>query len=342
MSHRLDVDVQVRRGQFRLAARFAAPLNGVTVVFGPSGAGKSMLLMALAGLLRLEGGGIVMGDQTLDDVATGVRTPPHLRGVGVVFQGARLFPHLSVRGNLEYAARRASTSASRLSMADALGHFDLRPLLDRSVRDLSGGEKNRVALARALLSGPDLLLLDEPFAALDGARRAAYLATLRQLNETLGLPMIVVTHQIDDAVSVADHLVALQNGEVAVVGPTHEATAAPQFQAILDLRDAGAAVAATGFSRKGGESADSPNAGGIWLRADHVLIASERPRGLSARNVWEGRVESIVTEASGASLIRIRTTSGLLLSRVTPQAVGDLGLKSGASVWAIVKAHAVG
>lgn len=334
MSATLDADVCVTRGAFALAARFAAPLDAITVVFGPSGAGKSMLLSALAGLAPLDAGRIALADRVLDDVDAGVRTPAHQRGVGLVFQDVRLFPHLTVRGNLDYAARRAPTA--RLGFDDAVAHFELAALLDRAVRNLSGGEKNRVALARAFLSAPDLLLLDEPFAALDGVRRAAFLDTLRTLHAQFQLPMIVVTHQIDDAAFLADHIVALQGGQVVAAGPIAVASAEPAFQTLLNTHDVGAAVPAAALASAGGR-----RSGALWLRADHVLLAAQEPRGLSARNIWEGRIGGVEVETSGARLVTIATDAGPLLARVTAQAVDELGLAPGVRAWAIVKAHAV-
>jgi len=324
----LAADLRVTRGAFALEAQFSVPLDGVSVLFGPSGAGKSVLLSALAGLVRAERGRVSLAGRALDDVAA------HERGVGLVFQDARLFPHLSVRGNLTFAQKRAPTR--RLSLEDAAARFDIAALLDRPVRNLSGGEKGRVALARALLAAPDLLLLDEPFAALDGARRYAFLAALREMHETFALPMLVVTHQIDDAAMLGDTLIALQGGRVIGCGALREVSATPAFQALLDARDVGAALPASVLNVAGGA-----RSGSIWVRADHVLIATEAPRALSARNVWPGRVATLTREPTGAIRVQIETAAGAVLSRVTAGAARELGLTVGSPVWAIVKAHAL-
>lgn len=334
MTGLLDADFRVRRGVFQLSARFLAPLNEITALFGPSGAGKSMTLSVLAGLQKLESGRITLADRVLDDVAADIKTPPHLRGIGLVFQDARLFPHLSVRGNLDYAVRRAAGQRKLLTLDEAAAQFDFTALLDRPVRNLSGGERSRVALARALLSSPDLLLLDEPFAALDGVRRTAFLGTLRAIHERFALPMIVVTHQIDDAAAMADHLVALQDGVVVGQGALSDICAKPEIQGLLDPKDIGAALPAATLSLAG-----AARGGAIWLRADHVLLASEQPRGLSARNIWPGRVRSIATEASGSVTVQVDVDAGQVLSRVTPQAAQELGLVEGAQIWVVVKAH---
>lgn len=321
----LFVDAKLRRGAFRLDARFEAPLSGVTALFGPSGAGKSILLSAIAGLKRLESGRIALGPRVLDDAS--LHVPPHQRGVGVVFQDARLFPHLDVRGNLAFALDRTPPERRRLSLEDAAAYFDIAALLDRPTRNLSGGEKGRVALARALLAAPDLLLLDEPFAALDGARRRAFLETLRRMHKAFALPMVVVTHQIEDAAALADHLVALQDGRVVASGPFADIATVPEVQRLLDRRDIGAAV------RLGEEA--------YWVRADHVLLASARPVGLSARHVWPAEVRSLVTEDARSVLLCLQAEIGTLYARVTAEAAAELALQVGKQVWAVVKVHAL-
>lgn len=336
MNGLLHADIQLRRGAFRLAAQFAAPLSGVTALFGPSGAGKSLLLSALAGLQKLDSGRIALADRVLDDVSRDIRTPAHLRGVGLVFQDARLFPHLSVRGNLDYALHRAAGLKPLLSLDEAAARFDFTALLDRPVRNLSGGERSRVALARALLSAPDLLLLDEPFAALDGARRVVFLSALRDLHETYGLPILFVTHQIDDVAALADHIVGLRDGAVVGQGALADVSTAPFVQGLLDRRDAGAAIPASAFAHT-----EERRSNAVWVRADHVLLASMRPQGLSARNIWEGRVRIIKPETSGSLLVQIDAPQASLFSRITPQAAADLALTEGAPVWAVIKTHSV-
>jgi molybdate transport system ATP-binding protein len=327
----LDVDARLQRGAFGLAATFQTPLDGITALFGPSGAGKSMVLSAIAGLAKLEGGHVVVAGERLTDVAANLFAPPHQRGIGMVFQDGRLFPHLSVRGNLAYAAVRAGRGALLHSIAEQVG---CAALLERPVRNLSGGEQSRVALARALLSAPKLLLLDEPFAALDGATRMAFLDLLRDVHVRQGLPMLVVTHQIDDLAVLADHVVALRHGGVVACGPAAGTAATSAFQALLSPRDTGAVIAARAL--KGALQRPS---GAVWLRADHVLIAVQRPIGLSARNVWQGEIIDLQQEETGAILARIQTGDGLVLSRVTQEAAGELSLRQGSSVWAVIKAH---
>lgn len=327
----LDIDARLTRGAFTLNARARAPLGGVTALFGPSGAGKSLLLSALAGLQPITSGRIALAGRVLDAPAEKIHVPPHQRGIGLVFQDARLFPHLSVRGNLLYARERAP--AHKLSLDEAAAHFDVAALLDRPVRNLSGGEKSRVALARALLSAPDLLLLDEPFAALDGARRRAFLATLRAMHVRFDLPMMVVTHQIDDVAALASSVIGLKGGAVVAQGNLAETAPLPAFQALLDRADIGAAVPARALH--GGTVR-----GAAWLRADQVLLARARPEAISARNIWEARIASLTHEADGAVLARLDADFGALFSRVTQEAAAELDLSPGAPIWAIAKAHA--
>ncbi|HWA69839.1 MAG TPA: ATP-binding cassette domain-containing protein [Rhizomicrobium sp.] len=334
MSDELEVDAQVVQGAFTLDAQFAVPCDGITALFGPSGGGKSTLLAAIAGLKKLQRGRIALGGKVCEDRAANVHIPPHRRGIGLVFQDARLFPHLTARQNIAYARKRAPAGA-HLEVAEVAEFFDIASLLDRPVSNLSGGEKSRVALARALASAPDYLLLDEPFAALDGARRRNFIETLLATHRKYGLPMMVVTHNIDDATAMASHVVALKDGRVVAAGPFGTATQLPAFRALLDSGDVGSALAADAL-RKG--RADNI-ARQFWLRADYVLLASERPQAISARNIIKGEVRVLLPEESGSVLVELRTPEGVILSRITKEAAAELALVVGTASWAIVKAH---
>jgi molybdate transport system ATP-binding protein len=328
-------DGVIERGGFRLRAAFEAPLSGVTVVFGPSGAGKSMLLSAIAGLGGLREGRLEVAGQPLEDRALGLSIPAHARDMGLVFQDARLFPHLSVRGNLDYAARRAPAERRHAGVDEVARRMDLADLLDRSVRTLSGGERSRVALARALVAAPRVLLLDEPFAALDGRRRRDYLALLRSVAREQDLPMLVVTHQVEDVAFLADHVVALRSGAVIAWGAAGEVMNGSVFSSLLDERDQGARIEAGRLS-----AGESPGAA-AWARADTVIVAVERPRGLSARNVWAGEVVSVEVEGERSAVVRLQTEAGPVLARVRVEVIGELGLKPGVAAYAVLKAHAI-
>jgi molybdate transport system ATP-binding protein len=318
----LKADIGLRQGAFALEVHLDVPGDGITVLFGPSGSGKSTLLGVLAGLARADHQAVTLDGRDLS------RLPPHRRGIGLVFQDARLFPHLSVRRNIEYAARRAPQDAPAIE--DVARFFDITALLDRRVRHLSGGEKSRVALARALASRPDFLALDEPFAALDGARRRAFIQVLVHMHRSWHLPMMVVTHSIDDAAALGSHLVALKDGRVVAAGDFAEASRRPEFQALLDSRDTGSAV----------RLAHSQH-GGHWLRADQVLIAAEEPKAISARNILAGTVQRMIPEPDDGVLVELATAAGIIVSRLTPEAVKVLNLAPQKKAWALVKAHAL-
>ncbi|HJT44136.1 MAG TPA: ATP-binding cassette domain-containing protein [Rhizomicrobium sp.] len=328
----LDVHVRLTRGAFHLAAKFTAPGDGITALFGPSGGGKSSLLAAIAGLVPSQGE-IRLGDRMLS--AQGTHLPPHKRGIGLVFQDARLFPHLTARRNIAYAWTRAPAN-KRPRLEEVARFFDITALLDRPVGNLSGGEKSRVALARALAAAPDFLLLDEPFAALDGQRRRAFIKVLLEMHRGFHLPMLVVTHSIDDAASLASHLVALKAGEVVSSGPFDSATADPAFAALLDARDNGAAISSLLLHTVHDKAQRY-----LWLRADQVVLAAERPKAISTRNILEGEILSIRQEADGGRMVALQTKAGRVLSRVTAEAIDELALAQGRKAWALVKAHAL-
>lgn len=197
-----DIDVRRRIGDADVACRIA-PGAGVTVLFGPSGAGKTSVLNMVAGLLRPDAGHIRVAERTLFDGSTGIDLPPEARRAGYVFQDARLFPHLRVRANLLYAWRKGAAA----DVGDVIGLLGIAPLLDRWPRTLSGGEAKRVSIGRALLSDPDFLLLDEPLASLDRARREEILVLLERLRDQLRLPILLVTHDHSEAERLGDCIV---------------------------------------------------------------------------------------------------------------------------------------
>ena len=320
----LEADIQLAQGDFVLNARFQAP-PGITALFGPSGGGKSSILAALAGLKPSRG--FVRFDGR--DISA---LPSYRRPFGLVFQDARLFPHLTVRGNIAYAWARAPRRLAP-ALEDIARFFDIIAQLDRPVGNLSGGEKSRVALARAVAAAPDFLLLDEPFAALDKPRRQAFLKILGEMHQAFGISMLVVTHDIDEAVAIATHLLAVADGRIIVQGALQDASRTRAFQDVLDQRDLGSAIPAR-FLR----SARAPSDQLLWLRADHVLLSGVKPEAISARNILEGTVLNV--EHDGASrLVSLDTPAGILFSRLTLEAVQELGIVAEKRLWAVVKAH---
>jgi molybdate transport system ATP-binding protein len=330
---RLEAAIRLEQDGFKLDAKFSAPADAITALFGPSGAGKSTILAALAGLKRAEGH-VMLAGNVLADSAVGVHAPPHERGFGLVFQEARLFPHLTAGQNLAYAWKRAPMK--RFGIEDVAGFFDIAGLLARPVGNLSGGEKSRVALARAFVSAPDFLLLDEPFAALDGARRRAFIDALRSAHRKYNIPMLVVSHSIDDAAALASYLIAVEAGKVVAEGSFAEVAQLPQFQALLDARDIGSVLSPAVLTSSKGNLTT-----GLWLRADHVLVATEVPQALSARNVLEGRIAALRAEGPNSVMVVLETGGGTILARVAAESARELDLKKGKTAWAVVKAHSV-
>ena len=223
----LSLDVEKRLGDFQLAARFETEAR-VTALFGPSGAGKTTIINMIAGLLAPDRGRIMYRGKLLFDAAGKLNLPPYRRQFGYVFQDGRLFPHLTVRGNLEYGRRRYRLKRDPGELERVVAMLDIAHLADRRPGKLSGGERQRVAIGRALLMRPQLLLLDEPLASLDAARKAEIMPYLERLRDEAGVPMIYVTHQAEDARRLASMVVRVEAGRVAAVGGLELLAANPQ------------------------------------------------------------------------------------------------------------------
>ena len=351
----LSVALQHRFGGFALDVAFDAP-GGVTALFGRSGAGKTSVINAVAGLLRPNAGRVVVGDTVLFDSAARIDLPAHRRRVGYVFQDARLFPHLRVRGNLAYGARFAGgvDAADLARVADMLG---IAHLLDRSPGALSGGETQRVAIGRALLARPRLLLLDEPLAALDDARKAEILPYLERLRDAAGLPILYVSHSVAEVARLATTVVVLDAGRVARVGTTADVLSDPDAVTGLGLRDAGAILRATvAAHHPDGLSELSTSAGPLFLphvdgaigtglrvriAAQDVILSVARPVGLSALNILRVKVVALRDGDGPGVMVQLRAGDDLLLARITGRSATALGLKPGLACHAIVKTVAV-
>ncbi|HTQ79510.1 MAG TPA: ATP-binding cassette domain-containing protein [Thermoanaerobaculia bacterium] len=343
----IEIDLLLRQGE-SFALSVAARLGETTAVLGPSGAGKTTLLEALAGLRRSRGR-IAIGGTVLQDTAAGVFLPPERRHLGYVPQEGALFPHLSVLRNLTFGGGgRGEPETSSLVRS-----LDLEPLLSRYPRHLSGGERRRVALARALLARPRLLLLDEPTAGLDPLRARKALAGILKVRRELGVPLLVVTHDRREALALADDVLLLSGGRVEATGPAREVLGAPER-----LSGEGAErwenVTSARLLRhdpEGGTSEvrladgelitipytpDLPPGDELLLTldAEDLLLATAPPHGLSARNAVAGRIEELLPV--GASVyVRV----GPWLAHLTPAAVAELGLAPGAPVWLVAKTH---
>lgn len=347
---------------FTIDAAFQSPTPGVTAVFGPSGCGKSTLLSAVAGLLRPQQGRIVLDGAVLFDSAAKRIVPPEERRCGVVFQDSRLFPHLSVETNLRYGLRRAPRGAEGPGFEEVVALLGIGHLLRRRPAALSGGEKQRVALGRALLSRPRLLLMDEPLAALDAARKAEVLPFLTQLRDRLSIPLLYVTHALDEVDRLADRLVLMEAGRVLASGSVEELSARTDLPLLAARRDAGVLLACIVRERLAGEGLTRlgfaggelllpplPNAPGtrlrVRVRARDVSVATREPQGLSVRNILPAVLEAIEQSPAEEVMLRLRVGSGaaggVLLSRVTAEAVRRLALRPGQPVWALVKSVAL-
>ena len=348
----LDVALTHRFAGFDLSVTFSAP-DGITVLFGRSGAGKTSVINAVAGLIRCDAARVVLNGRVLD--GDGRHMPPHRRRIGYVFQDARLFPHLTVRQNLSYGGW--FRGRGRVALADVVTVLGLEGVLTRRPATLSGGEKARVAIGRALLSDPDMLLLDEPFAALDDPRKAEILPYLEGLRDAFRLPMLYVSHALPEVARLATTLVVLDQGRVLRAGPVAEVLADPDLAPVMGLRDIGAlltarlvAVEADGLSRV--ETAGGPLflpgvrvAVGTMLRlripAQDVILSRDRPVGLSALNILAARVLALTPVEGAGVIVRLDVGGQAILARVTGRSAAALELAPGVGCFAILKTVAL-
>jgi molybdate transport system ATP-binding protein len=356
----LSVSIRHRFGSFTLDAEFETG-PGVTALFGRSGAGKTTIAHAVAGLLRPNAGRVRIGERLVLDTGSGVFVPKHRRRIGYVFQDARLFDHLDVRGNLLFGRFFAPRQARRRAAAGEFGAIvellGLDPLLDRQPRLLSGGERQRVAIGRALLSAPAALILDEPLASLDEERKAEILPYLERLREQQ-LPILHISHSIPEIVRLATNVVALSEGRVARAGPVAEVMSDPTLFPLMGRHEGGATIAATIRAHDGDDGLTELDSGAgplvvprvaapvgtgvrVHVRARDVIIALARPDGLSALNV----LPAIVTEigATDAPFVDVRLQAGpdAILARITRRSLHVLRLEPGKAVFAVLKSAAI-
>ena len=344
----IEIDLALTQGGLALAV--AARLGETAAVLGPSGAGKTTLLEAIAGLRRARGR-VAVGGEVLQDSTAGIFLPPERRHLGYVPQEGALFPHLSVLRNLGFGRPRGS---GRDPGFDALvATLDLEPLLARYPRHLSGGERRRVALARALLARPRLLLLDEPTSGLDPLRARKALAGILRVRAELAVPLLVVTHDQREALALASEVVLLEAGKVEAVGPAREVLRAPR-QLALGNGGRWENVAAarlvghhpeggtTEVRLEGGEAVTIPHTpdlapgAGLLLTidAEDLLLATAPPHGLSARNAVAGEIDELIPVGTSV-YVRV----GPWIAHLTPAAVAELGLTAGTPVWLVAKTH---
>jgi len=341
---------------FSLEVDLTLPGRGVTALFGPSGSGKTTLLRCVAGLERAPAGQLEVAGELWQDAGRFV--PTHKRPLGYVFQEASLFAHLDVRRNLEYGLKRVPRTERRVSLERAIDLLGIGHLLDRRPERLSGGERQRVGIARALAVSPRLLLMDEPLAALDLARKQEVLPFLERLHEELTIPVIYVSHAADEVARLADHLVALDGGRAVASGPLAETLARLDLPIRLG-EDVGVvldAVVAERDARWSLMRVDFPG-GGLWVRdtavplgrhvrarilARDVSLALERQEHTSIQNLLPGTIAEMSDEAHPAlTLVRVQVGEAPILARLTRRSAALLGLAPGKTVWAQIKAVAV-
>jgi len=354
----LEVDIEHRLGDFALDIHFQAG-RGLTALFGRSGAGKTSVVNAVAGLLRPRRGRIVMDGSVLLDTERGIQIPTHLRRVGYVFQEGRLFPHLTVRQNLLFgrwfAPARERRAANLDVVVDLLG---IAALLDRRPGRLSGGEKQRVAIGRALLASPRLLLMDEPLASLDARRKDEILPYLERLRDEATVPIVYVSHSIAEVTRLATRIVLISAGRVHAVGPVQEVMGRAELYPLAGRFEAGAVLGVritahdprwnltqlTGdFGNLTVPRLDAPVGAAlrVRIRARDVILAVTRPTGISALNVLAAEVERLVPIEEGALEVQLRLGGERLLARVTRRSGAALGLAAGREVFAVIKTVAI-
>ncbi|WP_038147042.1 molybdenum ABC transporter ATP-binding protein [Thioclava atlantica] len=352
----LEISLRHRLSGFTLDLALSAP-SGVTALFGPSGAGKTTVVNAVAGLLRPEQGRIAVGGEVLLDTGANICLPPHKRRIGYVFQDARLFPHLSVRANLLYGRRFAPVSRDGAEFDRVVAMLGLEALLERRPAALSGGEKSRVALGRALLCAPRMLLMDEPLAALDAARKEEILPYFERLRDEVQLPILYVSHAPAEVARLATSVALIEAGHLRGFGPAREVLSDPGLAPSLGMREAGAVISGQVAGQEADGLARIETAGGpvllpyptgqpgqalrLRIHAGDVTLARGRPEGLSALNILPARITQIRPAEAPSVYVQLALGPERLLARLTTRSVAALGLTEGMECHAIIKAMSV-
>ncbi len=355
----IAVDLRLARSDFTLDVALALPESGISALFGPSGCGKTTVLRALAGLERAQGR-VALGSEVWQDDASGRFVATHRRALGYVIQEAALFPHLDVRRNLDYGRRRIAQAERRIALDQVVALLGIGHLLGRRPATLSGGERQRVAIARALATSPRLLLMDEPLAALDAKRKAELLPYLEKVHEELAIPVVYVSHAVDEVARLADHLVLMEAGRVTAAGPLADMLARLDLslplgedagvvlEGVVGARDAQWQLARLDVDAEGcslwARDQGLPLGRRVRLRvlARDVSITLTPQTGTSIGNQLRGTVEAIADDTHPAlALVRVRVGSAPLVARLTRRSAHALELAAGMPVWAQVKTVAL-
>jgi molybdate transport system ATP-binding protein len=352
----IAVDIVERLGDFHLDARFVST-GRLTALFGPSGSGKSSVINFIAGLIKASEGKVSIDGRVLFDAEKRINVPRHKRRIGYVFQEARLFPHMSVRQNLSYGRWFAPADDRSTDPGDVIDLLGLGQILERMPNLLSGGEKQRVAIGRALLSSPKLLLMDEPLASLDQARRNEIMPYIERLRDGTKVPIIYVSHSLVEVARLATDVIVMSNGKVIASGSTEEIMQRSDLMPMEEQGEAGSVLemevvsfderfgitllrSAVGEIRIPGRFATIGKSIRLRVRARDVLIANERPKGLSALNLLEGKIAGINRQGPIAD-VKIACAGTSIVSRITYQSVESLQLAIGVPIFAIVKTASI-
>jgi molybdate transport system ATP-binding protein len=350
----IEVDIEQQLGTFHLAVAFRAeaPIVGL---FGRSGAGKTSVVNAIAGIATPRRGSIVVNGKRLFDAARNIDLAPERRRVGYVFQDALLFPHLDVNANLLYGQRLRPATEHFIDKTKVVDLLGIGSLLARRPAALSGGEKQRVAIGRALLAQPRIMLFDEPLASLDVSRKAEILAYIERLRDELRIPMVYVSHSVPEITRLADTVVLLSEGRCVAVGHTEEVMRATRLAGTADLDDAGSLIDTRVVEHDAGQRlttlafdggrlivpllAEAPGERvRARIRARDVSLALRRPEEISILNILSGRVTSITGEDESTVDVEVSIAAATLVARITRRSRQELGLRVGQEVYALVKA----
>ncbi|WP_375573514.1 molybdenum ABC transporter ATP-binding protein [Ahrensia marina] len=348
----LQIAIQKQQGDFALDLDVTTG-DGVTALFGRSGAGKSTVIKAVAGLVTPDSGHIQLGDQVLFDSASRTNQLVHKRRIGLVFQDARLFPHLSVLKNLLYGARFSDGSVKRadaVAMAELLG---LDGLLNRKPSGLSGGEAQRVAIGRALLSKPKLLMMDEPLAGLDQARKADVLALIEKVRDVVGVPILYVSHTLEEVLRLANHVAIIADGKCvdqgapdALLGGSGTGLARTvRARLVMKNSSDGLSELALAGGRLFVPQVDAPLGWvlQVEIAARDVMLSLQPPEGLSALNVLACQITELRASGTNPSAVDVMLACGedSLVAQVTRRSVEQMGLQPGLGVYAVIKSVAL-
>ncbi len=357
----LDVDILYKQGNFLLNAEFKC-FDSAMGVFGPSGCGKSTLFRAIAGLIKPDRGHITLGEDVFFDRDRHIFVPPHKRGIGLVFQDARLFPHWSVEQNLRAGECLKERLKDRpFGFDDIVELLNIKHLIEREVTDLSGGEKQRIAIGRTLLSNPKLLLMDEPVTGLDVSLKMQILPFLARIHTRLKIPTILISHDLGEILQLTDQLLLMRKGAVTGYGTLDRLVQSPKTLKELKGADLTNLISVTVKNHQPdrgithlllpddptyilGMELDAGLAVGkeinIGIAANQIALATDRIHTISMRNQLPGTVMKIV-HAADRSIAHVETPAGILFAEITPGTVQDMNLREGSRIWTLFKSMAI-